>query len=127
MKNIKEKCLKKKIYPKYKPSSDMTESQKIKNKYTEMRQRDAPVIRRQQPWNKYFNCITVSSRSLYATLKGNSLQLYIFKMTNFMPRTKRKYGKNKLRLLSSKQENDGNISYIFFAKIGNMLQETQSN
>jgi hypothetical protein len=44
-----------------------------------------------------------------------------------MPRTKIKYGRNKLRLLSSKQENDGNISYMFFAKIGNMLQETQSN
>ena len=42
-----------------------------------------------------------------------------------MPRRKRKYGRYKLRLLSYKQENDGNISYMFFAKIGIMLQEIQ--
>jgi hypothetical protein len=36
-----------KIHPKYKPSSDMIENHK--KKYTEMRQRDAPVILRQQP------------------------------------------------------------------------------
>jgi hypothetical protein len=47
---------------------------------------------------------------LYATLKGSSLQPYIFNMTNLCQEQKENMEGINYCLLSSKQENYGNIS-----------------
>jgi hypothetical protein len=106
MKNIQEKCLKWKQY-----TQNTTKFWYAKN--TEMRSREATCPSHPETATLKKKNTSIASQwalEVYMLLRRGILYNFTFFMTIRVSRTIRKYGRNKLQLLSSKQENDGKIS-----------------